>query len=86
VACAQEAARAEGLVEAAAQVLRAGGPLAFFRGVRARVLYQVPAAAICWLTYETIKHALATVSIARTADSAHNHTLQTRAATQVGFT
>ncbi|XP_053619626.1 mitoferrin-1 isoform X2 [Plodia interpunctella] len=55
----QEAVRADGLVQAAAAVLRAGGPLAFFRGVSARVLYQMPAAAICWLTYETFKHILA---------------------------
>ncbi|CAG9569627.1 unnamed protein product [Danaus chrysippus] len=53
-------ARAEGLAAAAALVLRAGGLRAFFRGVRARVLYQMPAAAICWLTYETLKHALLT--------------------------
>lgn len=58
--CAQEAG-AEGLLAAAALVLRAGGPRAFLRGVRARVLYQMPAAAICWLTYESLKHALTTV-------------------------
>lgn len=55
----QEAARAEGLVQAAAQVLRATGPLGFLKGVRPRVLYQMPAAAICWFTYETFKHAFA---------------------------
>ncbi|XP_052745067.1 mitoferrin-2 [Bicyclus anynana] len=54
----EAAARADGLAAAAALVLRAGGPLAFFRGVQARVLYQMPAAGICWLTYETLKHAL----------------------------
>ncbi|XP_060806935.1 mitoferrin-1 isoform X3 [Amyelois transitella] len=54
-----QAARADGLAQAAAAVLRAGGPPAFFRGVSARVLYQMPAAAICWLTYETFKHLLA---------------------------
>ncbi|XP_045780591.1 mitoferrin-1 [Maniola jurtina] len=54
----ETAARADGLAAAAALVLRSGGPLAFFRGVQARVLYQMPAAAICWLTYETLKHAL----------------------------
>ncbi|KAM3955093.1 mitoferrin-1 [Aphomia sociella] len=52
-------ARADGLLEAASHVLRANGPLGFFKGVQARVLYQMPAAAICWLTYETFKHALA---------------------------
>ncbi|KAI8423372.1 hypothetical protein MSG28_014373 [Choristoneura fumiferana] len=51
-------ARADGLVQAAALVLRATGPLGFFKGASARVLYQMPAAAICWLTYETLKHLL----------------------------
>ncbi|XP_052752884.1 mitoferrin-like isoform X2 [Galleria mellonella] len=55
----EAAARADGLLEAAGHVLRANGPLGFFKGVQARVLYQMPAAAICWLTYETFKHALA---------------------------
>lgn len=54
----ETAARADGLVEAAGHVLRATGPRGFFKGVRARVLYQMPAAAICWLTYETFKHSL----------------------------
>ncbi|KAG6444261.1 mitoferrin isoform X2 [Manduca sexta] len=54
----QESARAEGLAQAAAQVLRATGPLGFLKGVRPRVLYQMPATAICWLTYETFKHML----------------------------
>ncbi|XP_028164203.1 mitoferrin-1-like, partial [Ostrinia furnacalis] len=57
----EAAARADGLLEAASAVLRATGPLGFFKGVQARVLYQMPAAAICWLTYETIKHALAKI-------------------------
>ncbi|XP_045455444.1 mitoferrin [Melitaea cinxia] len=56
-------AGAEGLLAAAALVLRAGGPRAFLRGVRARVLYQMPAAAICWLTYESLKHALTTFGL-----------------------
>lgn len=56
-------AGADGLAAAAALVLRAGGPLAFFRGVHARVLYQMPAAAICWLTYETLKHALSSLGL-----------------------
>lgn len=62
--------RAERLRDAAAHVLRASGARGFFRGLTARVLYQMPAAAICWLTYETFKHALATVS-ARTRPAPH---------------
>ncbi|XP_072936475.1 mitoferrin [Epargyreus clarus] len=57
----EAAARADGLAQAAALVLRASGPLGFFKGVQARVLYQMPAAAICWLTYESLKHALVTM-------------------------
>ncbi|KAJ2940016.1 hypothetical protein O0L34_g14047 [Tuta absoluta] len=54
-------ARTDRLTEAAGAVLRGAGPAGFFRGMQARVLYQMPAAAICWLTYETLKHALRTV-------------------------
>lgn len=63
-------ARAERLHEAARHVMRASGPSGFMRGVQARVLYQMPAAAICWLTYETFKHALATVESAPAAPPA----------------
>lgn len=58
----ETAARVDSLRGAAGCVLRASGPRGFFKGLQARVLYQMPAAAICWLTYETLKHALATVS------------------------
>lgn len=34
------------------------GPLGYFRGMQARVLYQMPAAAICWSTYEFFKYVL----------------------------
>ena len=55
----ERAAPATGLWDAAAHVLRASGPRGVLKGVQARVLYQMPAAAICWLTYESFKHALA---------------------------
>ncbi|XP_048486474.1 mitoferrin-1 [Plutella xylostella] len=54
----EKTARADGLAEAAGHILRVTGPLGFFKGVQARILYQMPAAAICWLTYETLKHLL----------------------------
>lgn len=67
----QEAAhRADSLLDAAAHVLRASGPRGFLRGVQARVLYQMPAAAICWLTYETLKHALGAAEEERAAAGA----------------
>lgn len=54
----QENANTRGLVEACATVYRLGGPTGFFRGLRARVMYQMPATAICWSTYEFFKYML----------------------------
>lgn len=34
------------------------GPLGFFKGLQARVLYSMPATAICWSTYEFFKFIL----------------------------
>lgn len=34
------------------------GPSGFFRGIEARVLYSMPATAICWSTYEFFKYIL----------------------------
>lgn len=38
------------------------GPLGFFKGLGARVLYSMPATAICWSTYEFFKYILSTQS------------------------
>jgi len=37
------------------QIYHMAGPLGFFRGMTARVLYSMPATAICWSTYEFFK-------------------------------
>jgi len=34
------------------------GAGAFMKGVAARILYQSPGAAVCWVTYEYMKHVL----------------------------
>ncbi|XP_065211678.1 mitoferrin-1 [Planococcus citri] len=47
-----------GLLEAVGVVYRLGGFLGFFRGLQARVLYQIPSTAICWSTYEFLKYVL----------------------------
>lgn len=44
-----------GLLNAVRTVYRLGGPLGFFKGMSARVLYQMPSTAICWSTYEFFK-------------------------------
>lgn len=48
----------EGLFRAVATVYTLGGPGGFFRGMMARVLYQMPSTAISWTTYEFFKFVL----------------------------
>lgn len=40
------------------QIYNVAGPLGFFKGLGARVLYSMPATAICWSTYEFFKFIL----------------------------
>lgn len=47
-----------GLGEAFRAVYRTGGIPAFFRGVQARVIYQMPSTAISWSVYEFFKYIL----------------------------
>lgn len=52
----QAQTRVTGLTDAVQTVYRDIGPHGFFRGLQARVLYTMPAAAICWSTYEFFKY------------------------------
>lgn len=52
------AGKTRGLIEAAKKIYHTAGPLGFFKGLQARVLYQMPATAICWSTYEFFKYIL----------------------------
>ncbi|XP_022900257.1 mitoferrin-1 [Onthophagus taurus] len=54
----QQVGATNGLVQAMKTVYRLGGPLAYFRGLQARVMFQVPSTAICWSTYEFFKYIL----------------------------
>nr|CAH7743822.1 unnamed protein product [Callosobruchus chinensis] len=54
----QQSGKPSGLVQAVKLVYRLGGPAAFFKGIQARVMYQMPATAICWSTYEFFKYIL----------------------------
>ena len=47
-----------GAVHAVAEVWREEGWRGFSRGVRLRMLIHAPSVAICWTTYESVKHAL----------------------------
>ncbi|XP_015585425.1 mitoferrin-2 isoform X2 [Cephus cinctus] len=54
----QGGVQAQGMVDAFKQVYRFGGIQGYFRGLTARIIYQMPATAICWSTYEFFKYAL----------------------------
>ena len=45
----QDGVHAQGMIDAFKQVYRFGGIQGYFRGLRARVLFQAPATAICWV-------------------------------------
>ncbi|XP_043217306.1 mitoferrin-1-like isoform X2 [Amphibalanus amphitrite] len=47
-----------GLAAAVRIVYSHGGLPGFFRGLRARVVYQMPSTAICWTVYESMKYGL----------------------------
>lgn len=55
--------KVSGLVNAIQTVYKIGGPLGYFRGMSARVIYQMPSTAICWSTYEFFKYMLATPGV-----------------------
>ena len=45
-----------GILDTARSVLREEGWRAFMHGANARMLIHAPSVAICWTTYETVKH------------------------------
>ena len=47
-----------GLSDAVKKVYEVAGVKGFFKGLKARVLYQMPATAVCWSTYEFFKYLL----------------------------
>ncbi|XP_073818951.1 mitochondrial iron transporter mitoferrin isoform X1 [Musca autumnalis] len=51
----QETGLVRGMMEAIRQIYTMAGPLGFFKGLTPRVLYSMPATAICWSTYEFFK-------------------------------
>lgn len=50
--------RIPGLITAMATIYKVSGVKGYFRGVTARMLYQMPSTAICWSVYEFFKHVL----------------------------
>lgn len=54
----QEIGSTRNIFEAVPQIYKAAGPMGFFKGLVPRVLYSMPATAICWSTYEFFKYLL----------------------------
>ena len=50
--------RIQGMVSALVRIYKISGVKGYFKGVTARVLYQMPSTAICWSVYEFFKHVL----------------------------
>ncbi|XP_071871945.1 mitoferrin-1 isoform X3 [Bombus fervidus] len=54
----QSGVQVQGMMDAIKTIYRYGGLRGYFRGLNARVLYQMPATTICWSTYEFFKYVL----------------------------
>ena len=50
--------RIRGMLSALVKIYKVKGFTGYFRGINARVIYQVPSTAICWSVYEFFKHSL----------------------------
>ena len=50
--------RVAGVLNAMATIYRTSGVRGYYKGVTARMLYQMPSTAICWSVYEFFKHVL----------------------------
>lgn len=50
--------RIVGMLNAMVAIYKTSGVRGYYRGVTARMLYQMPSTAICWSVYEFFKHAL----------------------------
>lgn len=54
----KQVAHISGMAEAFRTVYEFQGILGFFRGIQARIIFQMPATAISWGVYETFKYSL----------------------------
>lgn len=46
------------MIAAFKTVYRVSGPSGYFKGIKARIIYQMPSTAICWSVYELFKYLL----------------------------
>ncbi|XP_060528569.1 mitoferrin-1 [Cylas formicarius] len=65
----QQTAQARGLVQGMKLIYQLRGPAGYFRGLQARVMYQMPSTAICWSTYEFFKYILGATQDVRLASA-----------------
>lgn len=50
--------RISGVVNAMITIYKSHGVMGYYKGVTARILYQMPSTAICWSVYEFFKYSL----------------------------
>ncbi|KAL0276584.1 UNVERIFIED_CONTAM: hypothetical protein PYX00_004132 [Menopon gallinae] len=55
--------RVRGMIAAFKTVYRVSGPSGYFKGIKARIIYQMPSTAICWSVYELFKYLLSRSSV-----------------------
>uniref|UniRef100_A0A8D8VAK0 Mitoferrin-2 n=1 Tax=Cacopsylla melanoneura TaxID=428564 RepID=A0A8D8VAK0_9HEMI len=77
----QSQEKISGLFAAIRSVYKLGGPFGFFRGLQARVLYQMPSTAICWSTYEFFKYLLSVNAVVPLLSSEESDSLTNRSPT-----
>ena len=58
IPCPRAPLRYTGMVQAARTLLKEEGAGIFARGLQARLMIHAPSVAICWTTYESVKHLL----------------------------
>lgn len=75
----QQNTKVKGLRHAMKLIYQLKGPSGYFRGMQARIMYQMPSTAICWSTYETFKYLLGSTPEMRIVTPATNVLAEERA-------
>ncbi|GAB0098998.1 Mitoferrin [Sergentomyia squamirostris] len=74
----------KGMADAVRKIYERAGPLGFCKGLMPRVLYSMPAAAICWSTYEFFKSLISNQGL--NASPATVASCRTKAGTEIAAT
>ena len=58
--------RIQGMITALTKIYETNGARGYFKGLSARVIYQMPSTALCWSVYEFFKYMLGLKEVAQT--------------------